>query len=414
MIQQRQPTLSSVRRDAWVEVDLAAIEKNLAIVTSFLTADNKVNSENLPNSSTKTKIMAVVKSDAYGHGSLPVAEMLVALGVDWLGVASVDEACQLRALESKPPILILGPAPSWAVKTAIEADLNMTVTSLTELKDISATATRMKRAAQVNIKVDTGMHRLGVLPGSLIEMLDVVKCDHNLKLVSIFSHLAMAADPDATAQQNSVFNECIRKARSYIKEPFITHMASSDAVKAFPDTHCDMVRVGIHLYGLEAKKDSDFLHPAMSVRARINHTQEIEAGESAGYNYTWTAKRPSRLASIPIGYADGVDRGLSNRMTCLLMGKTIPQVGIISMDQMLVDITDVPQAQEGDVITLIGSEQGQGAFVDGKTSSLPTLSLATWAGMLDTITYELACRLRVRLPRIYTRHRAAPFTTGDK
>lgn len=415
MILQRQPTLSSVRRDAWVEVDLAAIEKNLAIVTSFLAADNNVNSKNLPLLAPKTKIMAVVKGDAYGHGSLPVAEMLIALGVDWLGVASVDEACQLRALDAKPPILILGPAPSWAVKTAIESDLDMTVTSLSELKDIKSTAARLKRPARVNIKVDTGMHRLGVLPGKLNEMLELVNGDQHLKLISIFSHLAMAGDEKQTAIQNAVFSECVTRARSYIKEPFLTHMASSDAIKAFADTHYDMVRVGIHLYGLEAKKESTFLHPAMSVRARINHTQEIEAGESAGYNYTWTAKRKSRLASIPIGYADGVDRGLSNRMTCLLMGKTIPQVGIISMDQMLVDITDVPQAQEGDVITLIGSEQGQGAFVDEKTSSLmPTLSLATWAGMLDTITYELACRLRVRLPRIYTRHRAAPISTGDK
>jgi len=401
MVQQRQQTLSSVRRDAWVEIDLSAIEKNLATVCGFLPGGKSPKTR-------KTKLMAVVKGDAYGHGSVAVAEMLVAIGADWLGVASVDEACQLRAADIKAPILILGPAPAWAVKTAIESDLDMTVTALSELKDVNQTALRAKRKARVNIKVDTGMHRLGVLPQNFEPMLDFVRQSEHLELVSVFSHLAMAGDQEATEKQNIVFKQCVERARALIKTPFLTHLASSEAVRFFPETHYDMVRVGIYLYGLEAKKDSEILTPSMSVRARINHTQEIEEGQSAGYNYTWTAKRKSRLASLPIGYADGVNRRLSNRMSCLLMGKQVPQVGIISMDQMLVDITDVPQAQEGDVITLIGHEHSAGE--DEHTHQhLPNLTLAQWANMLDTITYELACNLRVRLPRIYTRPRTSHF-----
>jgi alanine racemase len=400
MVQQRQQTLSSVRRDAWVEVDLSAIEKNLATVCGFLPGGKTPQSR-------KTKLMAVVKGDAYGHGSVQVAEMLVALGADWLGVASVDEACQLRAADIKAPILILGPAPAWAVKTAIESDLDMTVTELSELKDINQTAQRAKRKARVNIKVDTGMHRLGVLPEKLEPMLDFVRQAEHVNLISLFSHLAMAGDQEATAKQNAVFKTCIERARQIIKTPFLTHLASSEAVRYFTETHYDMVRVGIYLYGLEAKRDSDILHPSMSVRARINHTQILEEGESAGYNFTWTAKRKSRLASLPIGYADGVNRRLSNRMSCLINGKIVPQVGIISMDQMLVDITDAPEAQEGDVITLIGSEHPSGEDAHGQDS--PCLTLAQWATMLDTITYELACNLRVRLPRIYTRPRMSHF-----
>lgn len=401
MVQQRQQTLSSVRRDAWVEVDLSAIEKNLATVSGFLPGGKSAQTR-------KTKLMAVVKGDAYGHGSVPVAEVLVAMGADWLGVASVDEACQLRAADIKAPILILGPAPAWAVKTAIESDLDMTVTALSELKDVNQTALRAKRVAKINIKVDSGMHRLGVLPQNLEPMLEFVRQSPGLKLVSMFSHLAMAGDQEATQKQNAVFKRCVDAARLLIKTPFLTHLASSEAVRYFPETHYDMVRVGIYLYGLEAKKDSEILIPSMSVRARINHTQEIEEGESAGYNFTWTAKRKSRLASLPIGYADGVKRALSNRMSCLLNGKLVPQVGIISMDQMLVDITDVPQAQEGDVITLIGHEHAAGEDSHSNQHS-PCLTLAQWAGMLDTITYELACNLRVRLPRIYTRPRTSHF-----
>jgi alanine racemase len=197
-------------------------------------------------------------------------------------------------------------------------------------------------------------------------------------------------------RQKAVFDQAVAITRPIFPET-IFHLASSEATTRFPQCHYDMVRVGLYLYGLEPNTVSDSLQPAMSVRARINHTSTVAKGERVGYGHTWQAKRHSRLAAIPIGYADGVDRGLSNQMKGLLMGKVISQVGRISMDQMLFDITDVPEAEEGDVITLIGCA--------ASAAEQNSLYLSDWACLLDTITYELACRMRVRLPRIYTRNK---------
>lgn len=399
MLASRQQTVFSVRRDAWVEVDLGVIEKNQAIVRSFVDAADK------DGKNKRVRLMAVVKSDAYGHGAVAVSEVLVAAGAEWLAVASVDEGCQLRAAEIKAPILILSPVPAWAFKTAIENDLNLTVTSVQQARELGRAAKKIGRNASVNIKIDSGMHRLGVTEKELPELLDEIEKSGHLDFASVFTHLAMASHEEPTRRQSEAFKRCLALVLKSAKKPHLVHAASSEASRLFPFTHHDMVRVGLYLYGLEPNQVSDFLVPAMSVKGRINHIQEIEAGDRAGYNFTWTARRPSRLASIPIGYADGVDRGLSNKMNGLIQGAEVPQVGLISMDQMLFDITDVPQAQVGDVITLIGSESAR--------PREKTLYLAQWAQTLETITYELACRLRVRLPRVYTRRRT-PSTLREE
>jgi alanine racemase len=228
----------------------------------------------------------------------------------------------------------------------------------------------------------------------LPDILETIHQDCSLKLVGVWSHLANASQEESVMRQKTVFDQAVELTRPLFPQT-IFHLASSEATTRFPQCHYDMVRVGLYLYGLEPNTVSDTLLPALSIRARINHISTVQKGERVGYGHTWQAERLSRLASIPIGYADGVDRGLSNNMKGLLMGQVINQVGRISMDQMLFDITDVPEAQEGDVITLIGS--------GGQHS----LYLSEWARRLDTITYELACRLRVRLPRIYTRNKTS-------
>jgi alanine racemase len=398
-----QQAASSVRRDAWVEIDLAAIEHNLQIIKNWLSPKNCQKADGHGKS---TVLMAVVKSDAYGHGAVPVAEVAIASGFTWLAVASVDEGCQLRAANINVPILILSPSPFWAINTALEHGLDITVTSSAEIKAVANSAAKLNQEARVHLKVDTGMHRLGCLPVAAKDLVDQIGNWRQLKLVSVFSHLAKADDYASTSKQNQAFVsviEAIRAANttdrtnSKSRQPqFLAHLASSDATRLFPFTHHDLVRVGLHIYGLESRQVSDILLPALSVRGRINHLTKIEAHESVGYGLTWTAQRPTRLATIPIGYADGVHRALSNRMSGICMGKLITQVGKLSMDQMIFDITDLPQAQEGDVITLIGK--------DGDA----TISLADWALLLDTNTYEMACSLRVRLPRIYTRHEHQP------
>jgi alanine racemase len=382
MLSARQNNITSVRRDAWVEVDLNALEENLALIKSWLGED--------------VKIMAVVKSDAYGHGAPQVAELFSALGVHSLGVASIDEGCQLRQTGLKTPIVILSPTPSWGISMAIENSLEMTVTSLKQIKDIQMCAKRLERQACIHLKVDTGMHRLGVSLEELPLALAKCKAQSHLELVSLFSHLAQAGDQEATGQQNALFQQAQALCRKEFPQAYY-HLASSEAARRFPATHYNLVRVGLYLYGLEPDTVSKDLRQAISVRGRINHINRIVGGESVGYGWTWTAGRDSVLASIPIGYADGIDRKLSNNMEGLLLGKRIKQVGRISMDQMLFDITDVSQAQEGDVITLIGN--------DFQQEQEENIHLAQWSQSLETITYELACRLRVRLPRIYTRNK---------
>ena len=392
MLAARQPILASVRRDAWVEVDLGALEYNVGVVRSWLKPG--------------TRIMAVVKGDAYGHGSVTTAELLVASGADWLGVASVDEGCQLRAAGITHPILLLSPCPPWAMTTAIESDLQLTLTSPVQIEDVIEAANRLQRKAPVHLKVDTGMHRLGVKTSEAIDVLNRISSHEQLQLTGLFSHLAKADDKECVEWQNKQFNRIVQDAGESGFRPEFVHLASSDATRLFGDTHYDMVRPGLVLYGLESRTVSNVVKPALSVRGRINHMQDIDAGESVGYNLTWTAQRPTRIASIPIGYADGIDRGLSNAIDGILLGKRIKQIGLISMDQMLFDITDVSNAQEGDVVTLIGTESNNASAGPGRHEH--TLYLSDWANQLDTITYELACRLRARMPRIYTRHQVIP------
>jgi len=427
MVTSRQPTVSSTRRDAWVEVDLGAIEHNVKVALSWLqqpaaagetttaaAAGEETRSPAADVDGATPRLMAVVKSDAYGHGALGVAEVLIGSGAQWLAVASIDEGCQLRSASSTVPILILSPVPQWAIQTGLDHNLDFTVTNESHLHDIEAIAKRRHGRARVHLKVDTGMHRLGVPPEKVDLILGKVMESKHLQLISVFSHLAKADESEATNYQNEQFALVVKLVQERQPkliaagavnacEPLIFHLDSGDAARRFPSTHYDMVRVGLLLYGLEPDTVSRDVVPAMSVRARVNQINEIAAGESVGYGWTWTAKRPTRLACVPIGYADGVDRRLSNRLTGLMMGQLINQVGRISMDQMLFDVTDVPGASEGDVITLIGTEGDQ------------QLHLASWAVMLDTITYELACRMRVRLPRIYTRHRtpANPANQGQ-
>lgn len=386
MLAHRQPIIASVRRDAWVEVDLNAVERNVAVIRSWLNPG--------------TRLMGVVKSDAYGHGAPGLADVLTACGADWLGVASVDEGCQLRAASVRVPVLLLSPCPSWAIAAALDADLTLTVTSPAQIDDIASMCRRQNRIASVHLKIDSGMHRLGVTRKQLPAVLERISSHKEIRLAGVFTHFAKADIADFTEVQSSEFDAALSTIRNANFATGLVHMASGDAARRFPYTHRDMVRVGLYLYGLEARTESGVVHPAMSVRARINHIQQIAAGESVGYNLTWTATRESRIASVPVGYADGIDRGLSNRINGLLLGNVVKQVGLISMDQMLFDITDVPDVDEGDIVTLIGRDGDH------------YLSLAHWANLLDTITYELCCRLKARMPRVYTRQFQEPDTAG--
>ena len=274
----------------------------------------------------------------------------------WLGVASADEGGQLREANCKLPILILSPIPAWAVKKALEQKLDLTISSLPQLQGIIEALKDDNRFVPVHLKVDTGMHRLGMNKVDVQKALELLKANKKFKLISVFSHLAKAGDFATTEKQKKSFDQFIEFFESEKYKPEFFHLDSSDAALKFPSTYYDLVRFGISIYGLEGQSVSDNLLPVMSVRGRINQIGIIEKDEAVGYGLTWKADRQSRLANIPIGYADGVGRRLSNKMKGLLHNKIINQVGTISMDQMLFDITDFPAAKEGDVITIIGSD----------------------------------------------------------
>jgi alanine racemase len=390
----------SIARDAWLEIDLNILESNLQLIKVDIKKQAEIAGFAMP------EIMGIVKADAYGHGAVAISEILAACAVSWLGVASADEGSQLREANCKLPILILGPTPLWAVKKAIEQKLDLTISSLPQLQGIIETLKDDNSTVSIHLKVDTGMHRLGMNEADVLKALEYLKANKKFKLVSVFSHLAKASDFAFTEKQKKNFERFIEIFKSQNCQPEFFHLASADAALRFASTYYDLVRIGISIYGLEAQTVSANLLPVMSVRGRINQINVIKKGESVGYGLTWKSDRQSRLANIPIGYADGVDRGLSNKMKGLLHNKTINQVGTISMDQMLFDITDIPLAKEGDVITIIGSDDYGVSLEDKSGSEQPTLYLADWARQLDTITYELACKLKVRLPRIYTRNRS--------
>jgi len=353
-----------------------------------------------------------VTADAYGHGAVIVGEILQRSGASWLGVATVDEGVELRDNGINLPVLILSPTPKNAMKTACENSLDITISAMSQLKDLAKELDLCEQEARVHLKVDTGMHRLGVSVGELDTMIDQVVQTPRVRLVSVFSHLAKAADEETTRAQNDLFLKVIAKVQRKVSEPILFHLASSDAARLYPFSHHDMVRIGIALYGLESWRDSTDLFPVLSLRGRINQLMEIDQGENVGYGHKWRAERRSRLACIPIGYADGVDRGLSNRMEGLVHGRKVPQVGTISMDQMLFDVTDVPEAEIGTVITLIGSDPESEGRQPSQASQ--TLTLAEWARKLDTITYEMAVRLKVRLPRRFVQSASSEARQTDR
>lgn len=366
-----------LRRDAWLEIDLDAVQHNLNLVKSW----------------TKSPIMGVVKGDGYGHGAIEIAKLLLSQDINWLGVASAAEALDLRQNFAKARILILSPAPESSIRELIEEEIDLTVTSFEQIdlvESIASTASTSNNhppKARIHLKMDSGMHRLGAPLKDLSSLLDSINIK-NLDVVSIYSHLAKSADLAFTKFQHENFVSALNHVKDKIDKNIFTHIANSEAARKFQFAHLDMVRIGLYLYGLEARELSTDLKPAMALKARITHITEIKALEGAGYDLTFVASKDGHLASIPVGYADGVPRSLSNKMVGMLDGKLIKQAGRISMDQMLFDITDIPGVKTGDIITLLDA-------------SVPELTLSHWAQLDDTITYELACALALRLPRVY-------------
>jgi alanine racemase len=368
------------QRWAWVEVDLSAIDRNVRTLKALTKPG--------------TLFMAVVKADGYGHGALHAARTALAAGADRLGVATVPEGLSLREAGVTAPILILAEPPETTIRDLLDNDLVPTVTTREFAVALGKQALLRGSEARYHLKIDTGMHRIGVRAEDAAQFARSLADFPGLALEGTFTHFATADVPGDWDVQRQIerFLRALDEMRTEDVAPGIVHAANSPATILYPESHFDMVRCGIALYGLHPSKatyDVVDLAPSMSVRARVSFLKRIGMGDGVSYGLTWQATAPATIATLPLGYADGVHRALSNRMRVLVGGKRCQQVGRVCMDQLMVEVQRGVTSHRGDEVVLVG-EQG--------TEAIPMDEVAELAG---TINYEMACAFGMRLERVY-------------
>ncbi|MBI4783539.1 MAG: alanine racemase [Oscillatoriophycideae cyanobacterium NC_groundwater_1537_Pr4_S-0.65um_50_18] len=377
------PSLSSMQRErAWVEIDLGALAHNVRQIKRLL----------MP----RTALMTVVKADAYGHGAVAIARVALQQGADWLGVATVPEGIELREAGISAPILLLGAAHTADQVRAI-AEWRLQPTLCTPKQAMVFSEVLAERLGNeplpVHLKIDTGMSRLGMPWQEAAEFGSLVGRLPNLHIASVYSHLATAdsEDPAIMRLQHQRFEAAIAQLRASQISPPRLHLANSAATLVDSHLHYDMVRTGLATYGLypaaHLRQVID-LKPVMQVKARVTQVKTIGAGTGVSYGYTYIADREIQMAVVGIGYADGVPRNLSNQMTVLVRGQQVPQIGAVTMDQLMLDVSAIPDLQEGEVVTLLGQ--------DGKHQ----ITADDWAEKLGTISWEILCSFKHRLPRV--------------
>jgi len=360
----------------WVEVDLDAVKYNLKQVQQKLTPE--------------AEIIAIVKANAYGHGLLKIAKAAIKFGAERLGVATVEEGKKLRKAGVKAPILILGTLNPAQIPLVANYNLTPTVYTYQTANQLAEAEGKVK----VHIKVDTGMGRIGCLPLEAPALIKKINQLSNLEVEGMFSHFAAAdEDEDYTRQQLASFQQVQKRLREAGIEIPLFHLANSAALINYPETHYQAVRMGLILYGLypEPGLQSQIdLKPVMTWKARIAHVKELPPGKSISYGCTYTTSRPTKVATIPVGYHDGYPRGLSNQSEVLYQGKRYPVIGRVCMDQFMVDMTGT-EAEKGEVVTLLGKDRDS------------EITAGELAELMDTINYEIICRVGSRVPRIYNK-----------
>ncbi len=365
---------------AWVEIDLAALTHNVKQLKNLL--------------SPQTELMAVVKADAYGHGAIAVSKTVLQAGASWLGVATIPEGIELREAGIEAPILLLGATHTAAqVRAIAQWHLQPTICTAKQALNFSEVLVSLDRSLPVHAKLDTGMSRLGTPASEATEFVQLVKRLPNLKLASIYSHLATADSPDTAVMtvQHDRFKQAIEQIQTAGINPPRLHLANSAAALTDPDLHYDLVRVGLATYGIYPAphlQSIASLQPAMQVKARITQVKTIAAGTGVSYGYQFIASRQTQIAVVGIGYADGIPRNLSNKIKVLVRGKFVPQVGAVTMDQLMLDVSAIPDLEVGEVVTLLGK--------DGENE----ITADDWAAILGTISWEILCGFKHRLPRV--------------
>ncbi|MDQ6883393.1 MAG: alanine racemase [Candidatus Dormibacteraeota bacterium] len=336
-----------------------------------------------------TAVMAVVKANGYGHGAVQAAKAAIEGGATWLGVSSVQEGIELRRVGLTTPILNLGYTPPVALSAAVAANLSLTLYDRDSLTRLKSAATEVG----VHVKVDTGMHRLGAGQTDAVALATEVHRDPRLRLEGFWTHFSSADDdPEFTRDQLRRFLEARAALWAGGVTGFLSHAANSAGLLRLPAARLDLVRAGLVIYGVRpvrAGDDLPGLRPAMTWQTIVTRVQAVEPGETVGYGRRFTAVRPAKIATIAVGYADGLHRQSSAGARALVRGRAVPFAGTISMDQAALDVTSVADVTAGDVVTLIGRDGEATATAD---------DLAEAAG---TISYEVLCAISGRVPRRY-------------
>lgn len=348
-----------------------------------------------------TQIMAVIKADAYGHGAVPIAWEMEELDyVYGYGVASVEEAMQLRNANIRKPILVLGYTFPYSYETLINQEITPAVFRSDMLHQLDETAAKMNVKASVHIKVDTGMTRIGIRPDAQGEAFvkEALSCK-NLIVEGIFTHFAKAdeADKESANGQLEAFLSFVKKCETDNNFKFsYVHCSNSAGIIDMPQANQDIVRAGIILYGLwpsdEVNKKAVALEPVLSLKSHIVYVKEVEAGIPVSYNGTYITSKKTRIATIPVGYADGYPRNLSNTGDVLIRGKRAPIIGRVCMDQFMVDVTEIPECKEGDEVTLVGKDGNE------------IITMEELGELSGRFNYEFACEIGKRTPRVFFRH----------
>jgi len=365
-------------RPTWAEIDLDALAHNARVLRGRLGT---------------ARIMAVVKADAYGHGAVPVARALEREGVAWLAVALPEEGVEIRSAGVRTPTLVMGGFAAAQADLILEHGLTAAVFRPDQVEALSSAAARHGIKAQVHVKIDTGMGRLGVPVQEVAGFAGILMGAPSLDVSGAFSQLAAADDPDDpfTATQVNLFLRSVAALRERGLRPELLHLANSPAVIDHRSTWLTLARPGLLLFGYNPVTRGNLLavRPVMAVRSRVIDLKDLPAGASVGYGRAWRAGGPSRIATLPIGYADGLPRAAGNRGHVLLRGRRAPIVGRVSMDLTTLDVTDIPETALGDVATVLGAADGDLVGAD---------ALAVAAG---TISWEILSRIGGRVPRLF-------------
>ena len=379
------------------EIDLTAIASNVAELRRITRSE--------------AKLLVAVKANAYGHGIVEVAQQAIESGADALGVARLPEAVALRDSGIKAPILVFGYTPPDSVGTLIRLDLTQSVYSVNTAKDYAVRLGQAKKRLKVHLKVDSGMGRLGLLPDSRRYVAPGMNLNgsaekdtlqiaglRQLELEGVFTHFASSDSADKTYadQQFTTYLEFLDRLKRAGLEIPIRHAANSGAIIDLPHMHLEMVRAGISLYGLypsdEVDRSKITLRPAMSLKARIIHLKTVPAGSAISYGMTHITEKPTKIATIPIGYADGYNRRLSNRGSMLVNGVRAPIVGRVCMDLTMLDVGHIPNINNEDEVVIIG-QQGNESITADEIASL-----------LGTINYEVTSAITARVPRVFLKN----------